>query len=509
MNLNIIKETKKILVGSMIQYDYINILYNYDKPIINLINEHKNKINNAIKEEKLNIKKSNDIDQEEKDYYMNFINTLKKNLNNNNFLSCFEKIEIEIQNIEDIEKINKMISGIEIPIVINISKIPEDYVLENIDEIDENLKKHHKTKITYKISQCLTDNEAHFEDNSYNLEQVKLVLGFMKEITNSIKNFDLSPFEQIMFIYDYVKDRYFKYSTEDEDYIESRDIARILKGDRIVCLGFATLFKNLLNQLNIENKIIILESTQKELSDHARNRVIVKDEKYNLDHILYFDATWDCKKDDDNMIDENKYKCFAKERNYFIVRDDGKIIEKSSLPYYIRKDNDYNFLLNKDEIMSNLLEIKRLFSKINWKKYFEGKNISIETMEKVNNLMIQDIRYLNKIKDDHEFCIYIYIECCKMLNRKIPDDVFLKCLYNVRKVENYLYPEKYSCYDDELIDTYFDRILPNYNNSQKLLYRIMNNLDEEIENKLKQFKIEEELNNKSIFVKDDPKILKK
>ena len=80
----------------------------------------------------------------------------------------FEKIEIEIQNIEDIEKINKMISGIEIPIVINISKIPEDYVLENIDEIDENLKKHHKTKITYKISQCLTDNEAHFEDNSYN-----------------------------------------------------------------------------------------------------------------------------------------------------------------------------------------------------------------------------------------------------------------------------------------------------------------------------------------------------
>ena len=508
MKLNLINKTNSNSVGSMIRNDFINILCDFNKPIITIINEIKDIIKEELLIEETDINHDLKMELNEKEFYLNYIKTLITNIDNNKFLSCFEKIEIIIKNIEDLEKINQLINGTDLPIVINLSELPEEYVLDNIDRINLNLKKHNTNKISYKIRECLSDSIAHYEENSYTLEQVKQVLKFEKEITSSIKKFNLTPFEQIMFIYDYVKDRYFKYSTEDEDYIESRDMARIITGDKIVCLGFATLFKNLLDQFDINNQIIILDSTKKELSSHARNRVTVKDEKYNLDHILYFDATWDCKNDNDNSIDENKYKCFAKERSYFLTRDNGEIIESKSLPFYIRKDDDYSFLLS-DRLMDNLLEIKRLFEKINWKKYFDEKNIPTETMEKVNRLMSHNICNIYRLKDDHEFCIYIYKECCMMLNRKISDDTFLRCLYNVRKVENYLHPEKYSFIPEELIDIYFDRVLPNYNNSQKLLYRIMNNLDEEIENKLKQFKIEEELHNKSIFVKDGPKILKK
>ena len=50
---------------------------------------------------------------------------------------------------------------------------------------------------------------------------------------------NLSPIETIMYIYDEVRNRIYKEEKEDESTTKSRDLTKVLFGDKIVCAGFA------------------------------------------------------------------------------------------------------------------------------------------------------------------------------------------------------------------------------------------------------------------------------
>jgi len=471
MKLNILKAENEITAVSMVSLGYINVLYDFDMPVKILFDKIKSQLENSLLEDKKDINSDCDICDEEKLSYFNIINDIINKIDNKDeFFKCFEKIEITVEDVDTLENIYKIINDIKIPIVLNVCFISEDYILKNLGRIDSVLKNTHRTKISYVINQCLTDNEAHYEDNSYTFEEVMLVLTSIRKITGLIKKFDLSPLEQVMFIYDYVKDRYYNASSDDESYIESRDVAKILASDKIVCLGFATLFKSLLDNLGIANDIVMLSDVNNNRSGHSRNMVVISDSKYNLDHILYFDVTWDCKRND-NLIDEDKYEYFGRERIYFVKRENGLLNEYGMLPYCLRKDNDYSFLFNSDcSVSKKLIQIRRLFRKINWKEYIINNDISKENIEKFEYMMSDDLRAVCVLADDHDFCIFAYKECCKMMNRKITDDTFFKCLYTVRRVENYLNPDKYSFNQDVLMDIYYNRTIPKATDEQKFLF---------------------------------------
>ena len=114
----------------------------------------------------------------------------------------------------------------------------------------------------------------------------------------SIKQKNLSPLEQLMAAYLSVKKR--KYTKEDPNQspAQSRSIYGVLNSDKIVCVGYAELFTQIINQVGDKN-IQIFSNTVDSVHDNGfvgghRNLIVkVKDEKYGVDGFYYLDPTWD------------------------------------------------------------------------------------------------------------------------------------------------------------------------------------------------------------------------
>lgn len=317
MDLNIGNNGYGISAFSAIAFGYMNFFYEFDMPIKQALSKAKEILISEMLENIDVINGDNDISLELKENYINEINDIinnKLNSSVDDFLSCFDKIEIVIEDICVLENIEMVIEDINIPIVLNVKALPEEYLLENIDRLDSNIRKKHSNKITYLIKPCLDESITNGEDNTYSIDEVKLVLTTIIQLTNLVKNFDLSPLEQVMYVYDIVKDHYYEDSAPGGSYLESRDVAKILKSDKIVCLGFASLFQSFLDKLGISNEVILLEGDNGSTVGHARNLVSIIDPKYNLNQLFYFDATCDCKRNDNDIDDVNRYNFFAKSR---------------------------------------------------------------------------------------------------------------------------------------------------------------------------------------------------
>jgi len=469
MELVIAKKTDNDIVVSNIYSGCIGGFYDFDLSIKEFLLLHMPELENEILEDKKSTRCEFGYLEEEVEECYSVIDCIINKMGSvEEFLTCFDKLSIIIEDIDVLENIVEIIDGINIPIVLNLSVLPEDYVLDNIEKIDLLIKEKHKAKVSYLIKQCLGEAETNDEDNSYTAEEVITVLNFVKEKTDEVKNLNLSPLEQVMFIYDYVKDRYYNYS-DDDTYLQSRDVAKVIIGDKIVCLGFATLFKSLLDNLGFDNHIIVLNEVNNESRGHARNRVIINDSKYNLNHILYFDATWDCKHSNSNIIDEDRYNYFGRTKLQFFLKEHSKLKVDEMYPFYLLKDdNNYGFIYK--NIPYTLMEVRRMFNRINWEEYFINSDITVENLEKIIFLMTNELKGLVYLSQDYEFCLYIYKECCRMLNRKIPNDVFLRCLYTVRRVENNLYPDKYSSDKDKLLDIYCNWTMENVTDEKKHLF---------------------------------------
>ena len=187
--------------------NYMNFLYSFNEPIIDALGR-KTKL---VKKEMLNDIKyiESFVEYDERDNYFNRINYFYYNLNDDisNFLNCFDCIEIIIKDTKILDNIDMIIRNIDLPIVLNFSWLSEEYILNNIKKIDSSLKE--KNKVSYIIKECLDDEEAHYEDNSYSSDDVLLVLTTIRNLTSLIKQYNLSPLEQVMYAYDIVKDRYY------------------------------------------------------------------------------------------------------------------------------------------------------------------------------------------------------------------------------------------------------------------------------------------------------------
>ena len=268
-------------------------------------------------------------------------------------------------------------------------------------------------------------------------KEYKDTIDAINNMINDIEKFNFSPLEKIMYTYDIVRNKIYVEVDADEDKSISRNLSSALLGDKIVCLGYAKIFKTLLEKLGIECNIVILKDFKKKKKrkkkGHARNAIYIKDEKYGVNGVYYFDPTWDNKKNNFDNEFLFSYKYFALTKKKMDKIDGGHIID-SAFPYFT----------------SNIaLELEKQIDEVG----FEG--LSDELIKSINQMsyLTKGETVINKrfqltfapqiFKHDKEKVIKKVTELIKYFDSTISADTLLRVLYNVRKQQYYNNPEKY------------------------------------------------------------------
>lgn len=122
-------------------------------------------------------------------------------------------------------------------------------------------------------------------------DEYKATIDKISTMINEIEKYNFSPMEKIMYVYDIVRNKIYIEVDENEDKMLSRNLSSSLLGDKIVCVGYAKIFRTLLQKLGITCKELYLHHPDRK-GGHARNVIYVKDEKYDIDGVYYFDPTW-------------------------------------------------------------------------------------------------------------------------------------------------------------------------------------------------------------------------
>ena len=347
-------------------------------------------------------------------------------------IECYDN-EINIEDIvkfiknNDLNKFNKVI----------VSLTDEQY--SDMDKfIDQDLPEN----IVFKLP-----------DNSLEISYDELIktINSVDNIINQIK--DLSPFEQIMYLYDYVRDKV--YCDDNDDKYSARNLTSVLLGDKRVCLGYANIFNIALKKLNIKTlKEIIVEKDEKK--GHARNIVYINDPKYKLDAIMFFDPTFDSKKENNDDSFLQNYTFFARPLSYFKNNEREKY-NSIIIPFYDLTKEDQIAIINS---MSEIDDIKKddfLFSTSKLSKLC-NKNINVIDYMDLSTCNIN----LNKVTEQYN-SIY------DLLEKQISPEDFTRCLVEVRKKQEKLNPERFHLDIDQIVTTVYNRFKPESKEIELLL----------------------------------------
>lgn len=251
-------------------------------------------------------------------------------------------------------------------------------------------------------------------DISYN--EYNDMYKYMYKIVEEVESLNMSPYEQVMYVFDIVKSRIYK--DDEEDLSKSRDLYKVLNSDCIVCVGYSNMMEFILKELghDINSLSFIYDNTQ---IGHVRNSINIKDDKYEIDNVLFIDVTCNRKisENDDEYInfytkllvpyrlfkmkDHNEH--FADE-HYSILEYSKQSIEKKIInKTYLTDEKDRFLILHSLRQMCNR---KKTMGRI-ITMYFSSQNTD-KLLETYNQM---------------------YKYYCKLIS----SDKFFECLFNVRK----------------------------------------------------------------------------
>lgn len=277
------------------------------------------------------------------------------------FLELLKKNNIKVKNV-----------------IINLENKNYDF-LEELKKIEES-----GTTVTLNYDGIAYSNI----DDYYNM---RCALNYYVEL---IKDANLSPVEQIMYAYDLTKS--FDYKENDDDLSYSREIHKIIKDGKIVCVGFARLFGQILKELGLKISICNVFAGQDKEGDpnniqwhfpkktnHVRNLGIVDDEKYDIHGLFAFDATKDRNEKEDGL---HTYKSFMVPLSEYY-----KAFPTCSYPYLFS-----SYLYDKTENLSFSKELKeqlKLFFKkdkvkdvvfgFEFQSYFNAPKLTAEQFKEI------------------------------------------------------------------------------------------------------------------------------
>jgi len=263
-------------------------------------------------------------------------------------------------------------------------------------------------------------------------DEYKDTIDAIDRIITDINKYTFSPIEKIMYVYDLVRDKVYTEVDDNEDKMLSRNLSSSLLGNKIVCVGYSIVFKTLLDKLGIGCREVYLRCPNS-IGGHARNEVYIKDEKYGIDGVYYFDATWDSKKEETDNKFLSSYKFFAMTKKDMDKLDNGSIIDdkmpvspKKVLCEFVQKIEDSNW--------SNVPSW--MISQINYMSYLVyGKSL-------IEKFRILDYAPVS-LRPNKDEIIAKLNDLIEYFDKQLSADTFLEILYNVRKVQFYSNPDKY------------------------------------------------------------------
>lgn len=385
---SLINSSKEELIIDMIKSNQIINSFNPPVRIMNLI------INCALGKENTNVLKEVLIDNgipilslilsvaigyNQKYNYLKEIEKVKEV-----FIFCNENNFTDALNISKRFNAKVIVSAQKISLI-SYKKLIEDFGVENINEFN--------VYIDYQ-----KNNSPILISTVYKISCI------INAVVEEINSYDLSPLEKIMFVYDRVK--YRLYEDDLDDINSSRDLDKVLNGDKIVCAGYSNLFTAVLTSLGI-NSIPVIDLNIK----HQRSLAYIKDAKYNIDGVYAFDPTWDKRKSKDDINYIDRY-------DYFLMP-----LVRSMNSCYCE--------------ISELLEL----DKETILKIIDGKDMdsALKVLDRLNILFtLVDAKY---IPDDK---YYVVEEIAKQYDRaigkyyssEISFEDFINLLYRVRVVES-------------------------------------------------------------------------
>lgn len=291
------------------------------------------------------------------------------------------------------------------------------YSEEEIKELEDSFD---TTENIYVISE---GNKDAISFNDY-----KKTNDIIEKISKRIKQYDFSPLEQLLYLYDIVRDKVYRVEPEGESNILSRDLTKVLLGEYRVCSGFANIFNAVAERLGFRTKVIIINDRNSEYA-HARNLVYINDKKYKLDGLYHFDTTGDCKRENMGNSHFSSYRYFAKTK---------KQIKRYDKAFNRDFDDDYmihNYTLIKFgtmDISDNCILNLNL-------DYKEIRNIN-DHSRLVDDKTIINAISINESKEELISDLNRYVD---MYERPIEPLSFIKAFYTVRKQQYYEDPDKF------------------------------------------------------------------
>lgn len=140
-----------------------------------------------------------------------------------------------------------------------------------------------------------------FEDYSqiWSVEEVENANAKIDKSADSLRGKNYSPLEKLLSAY--IDVTRYKYKKQDitEHFSQSRSIYGVLNSDKIVCVGYASLLRAIIERNGDKNIKLYANSVAcsddgKHITGYHSNLVVyIQDPKYGIDGYYYLDPTWD------------------------------------------------------------------------------------------------------------------------------------------------------------------------------------------------------------------------
>ena len=358
---------------------------------------------------------------------LNIVNQCKKNYAKLNSICESDNVYFECDK-NNLLKVLSLCESMKCSIVIDGTKISLEEYKELLDKYDFNKLYNRNIKVYYQKY-----NEA---INIFELYSISCQIDF---IAKKIKKYNLSSFEQLILVYDIVKNNVYIKENDNDSPFTSRTLNNILNNDYIVCAGYVTMANAILKSLGNNVTSILCDN-----DTHCRGLIYINDKKYNIDGVYVFDPTFDNKKDNDSEYFIDNY-------NYF------------SLPYYIAEKSSHTELFDIFELTID--ELHEIFSGDDYddQGLQEVKNSDFEQKLKKQLNFCDDIKtifsligsdrfdlFMDMFKDfdildaggRHELETMYEDVISKYKVDDINIDTFINALYNTRRIEYYLGGDK-------------------------------------------------------------------
>ena len=404
--------------------------------------------------------------------YIDEEKTFEKQLHNKyEFNKCMEQSEYDFEEFGSIneddkkqiqylrEHFDNILDDVEFIKLLFKDVNPKEYIMNNLISLNKNIVLDEYLGITdlNRIEELIEEykdvvdriyiNLYGNQQNTSLMDAYKTMLLFSKKVED-IKALDLSPMEQVMYVYDLVRDRVYTNEDASDPSSKSRDLTQVVFGDKIVCLGYANIFGAYLTCLGFKNKIVDLKTDNDSEFGHARNVAYIVDPKYDIDGVYYFDATWDSKGDDQSNSYLYDYSHFAKTKDDMDAIDIYDFIDVH-FPY-----GPNNLDKQVEEIIENkkYADLNRYILSLNYMtNLVGGKRIDymdiVYMVTSIGSVSPKD--FLKRFKDTYDGVV-------EKFNKPIYAETMIKLLNNVRKVEYYQNPDWYPYSGEDMYKTFYE-----------------------------------------------------